>query len=135
MAAWFAASIGLSVQPMSPALSLLCVSSDGVGRRRGRTEGAAVGATASPRLRGELGRSGPVLLTELHIMLILQASPCCTLRDSTGRPHGRRLPGTLASLSLFLIAATLTVLFQQLHDHRMKLVYILEHMKAEGPSV
>ena len=36
---------------MSLALSLLCVSSDGIGRRHGRTEGVAVGATVSPRLR------------------------------------------------------------------------------------
>lgn len=34
--------------------------------------------------RGELGHAWPALLTELHIMLILQASPCCTMRDFTG---------------------------------------------------
>lgn len=33
--------------------------------------------------RWELGHAWPSLQTELHIMLILQASPCCAIRDST----------------------------------------------------
>lgn len=46
----------------------------------GRTEGVAVRAIG---LLGEdLGRAGPALLTELHIMWVQQASPCCTLRMS-----------------------------------------------------
>lgn len=34
--------------------------------------------------RGELGRAWPAPLTELHIMFMLQASPCYFLRSSTG---------------------------------------------------
>lgn len=56
IAAWFAASIGRSVPPMSPLQSLLCVSSDGMGRRPWENRG---GFCWEPRFlqieRGELG--------------------------------------------------------------------------------
>lgn len=56
IAAWFAASIGRSVPPMSPLQSLLCVSSDGMGRRPWENRG---GFCSEPRFlqieRGELG--------------------------------------------------------------------------------
>ena len=55
-AASFAASIGLSVLLMLLVLPLLCVSGDGIGRRQGRTEGVAVGATVSPDWERGAGR-------------------------------------------------------------------------------
>lgn len=58
---------------MSQALSLYVQAVMAWGGGRGRTEGVAVGASQFER-----GCVWPALLTELHIMLILQASPCYT---------------------------------------------------------
>lgn len=70
---------------MSLALFLLCVCGDGMGRRPWENRGGCCWSHGFPQIeRGELGHAWPALLTELHIMLILQASPCCTPRDSAG---------------------------------------------------
>lgn len=51
IAARFAASIGSSVLPMSLALSLLCASSDGMGRRPWENRGGCCWSHGFPRLR------------------------------------------------------------------------------------
>ncbi len=98
IAAWSAASIGLSVLPMS----LLCVKDDGMQRTPWENRGGCCWSHGFPRLReGSWACAWPALLTELHIMLILQASPCCTRRDSLHRPHGRGLPDIWLSIILY----------------------------------